>query len=86
MSGKQNTETPVVQLVEAPTTTPKIDLRNAAAIRREMAQVYRDMRAGKMETQDGTRLAYVLTQLGKMYELQVIEERLQTLEEASNEH
>jgi hypothetical protein len=30
-----------------------------------MARVYRDMRHGCIETQDGTRLVYVLTQITK---------------------
>ena len=61
MSTKQTTDKPVVELVASPTHTPKINLHDAAHIRREMAAIYRDMRAGKIETQDGTRLAYVLT-------------------------
>ena len=34
----------------------------------EMARVYRDMRAGRIDTADGTKLAYVLAQLGKLIE------------------
>lgn len=84
MSTKKTHEQPIVELIPAPTRTPKINLHDAAAIRREMAQVYRDMRSGKLEAADGTKLAYVLTQLGKMYELQVVEERIQALEEANS--
>lgn len=85
MSGKQTTEQAVVELVPAPAHLPKIDLRNAGAIRREMAAVYREMRGGNIETADGTKLAYVLTQIGKMYELEVIESRLNALEEAATD-
>ncbi len=60
---------------------PKIDLRDTHAIRREMASVYRDMRTGRIETQDGTRLVYVLDMLRKAYETAVLEERIQKLEE-----
>ena len=61
-------------------TPPKIDLRDAQAIRREMAVVYRDMRSGKMETQDGTRLVYVLDMIRKAYETGILEERITQLE------
>ena len=59
---------------------PKIDLRNAHAIRREMANVYRDMRRGVIETQDGTKLAYVLEHLRKAYETGVLEDRIRQIE------
>lgn len=85
MSGKQKPEQPIVELVPAPTHAPKIDLRNAGAIRREMGQVYRAMRSGEIETSDGTKLAYVLTQLGKMYEMEVLESRLNALEQAETD-
>lgn len=63
-----------------PTPPPKIDLHDAHAIRRELASVYRDMRAGRIETQDGTRLAYVLDMVRKGYETSVLQERLEILE------
>lgn len=65
--------------------TPKIDLNNATAIRRELAAVYRDMRAGRIESQEGTRLAYVLNMLRQAYETQVIEDRLTALESGVTE-
>lgn len=71
LEGVVNTATPL---------PPKIDLRNANAIRREIAAVYRDMRAGRIEMQDGTKLAYVLDMIRKTYETVVIEERLETVE------
>ena len=45
---------------------PPIRLGTLEEIRREMAKVYRDMRRGKVETQDGTRLVYVLGELVKV--------------------
>jgi len=45
---------------------PPIRLASLEEIRREMASVYRDMRRGKVETQDGTRLVYVLGELVKV--------------------
>lgn len=61
-------------------TPGKIDLRDGHAIRRELASVYRDMRRGVIETQAGTRLAYVLDLIRKSYETSVLQERLETLE------
>ena len=45
---------------------PPIRLASLEEIRREMASVYRDMRRGTIETQDGTRLVYVLGELVKV--------------------
>ena len=63
-----------------PIPPPKIDLRDAHAIRRELASVYRDMRKGTIEAQDGTRLAYVLDMIRKAYETSVMQERLELME------
>jgi len=63
-----------------PTPPAKIDLRDAHAIRRELAAVYRDMRSGTIESQEGTRLAYVLDMIRKAYETSVIQERLELME------
>jgi hypothetical protein len=45
-----------------------------------MAKVYRDMKLQKIATSDGTRLTYVLAQIGKMIELHDIEKRVEQLE------
>jgi hypothetical protein len=63
-----------------PAPMPKIDLRDAHAIRRELASVYRDMRAGRVASQDGTRLAYVLDMIRKAYETAVLQDRIELLE------
>lgn len=63
-----------------PTPLRKVDLRDAHAIRREMASVYRDMRSGALETQQGTRLVYVLDLLRKAYETSALEARIEKLE------
>lgn len=73
-----------IEVIEAAsnsvTPTPKIDLRDAHAIRRELGSVYRDMRSGRITSQDGTRLAYVLDLMRKVYETAVLEDRVITLE------
>jgi len=58
----------------------KIKLNKLADIRREMASVYRDAKAGKMPIGDATRLAFVLSNLGKLIELETIEQRIDALE------
>lgn len=68
---KENSPTPI---------PPKIDLRDAHAIRRELAAVYRDMRAGRIKSSDGTRLAYVLDMIRKSFETGVLQDRLECLE------
>jgi len=45
-----------------------------------MAYVYREMRAGVIESQDGTRYVYVLAQVGKMIEQSELEKRIAQLE------
>ena len=62
-------------------TPSRIDLKHIDDVRLEMAKVYRDMKQQKIPTHDGTRLVYVLTQIGKMIELHDIEKRVNTIEE-----
>ena len=66
--------------ITTPSPHPKIDLRDAHAVRREMGCVYRDMRNGTISTQDGTRLAYVLDMVRKSYETATLQERIEMLE------
>ena len=78
-------ESALVRTVEGdvlPPTLPRINLSSIEDVRREMARVYRDMRGKEIEVQDGTRLAYVLTQLAKVHELADIEKRISSLEMA----
>ena len=65
-------------------TPKKIDLATIDDVRLELANVYRGMKAGVIETSDGTKLAYVLGQIGKMIEIHDIERRIASLEGNSN--
>jgi hypothetical protein len=60
---------------------PKVDA-SVDIIRKEMAAVYRDMRAGRIDCNDGTRLAYVLDMLRRTHEDNAVKERLGALERA----
>jgi hypothetical protein len=66
-------------------TPVKIDLKSIDDIRLEMARVYREMRSNSIESQDGTRLVYVLAAIGKLIELHDIEKRIEMLEAAEKE-
>ena len=67
-------------LPPTPPASPRINLSSIEDVRREMARVYRDMRSREIDPQDGTRLTYVLAQLGKMHELVEVEQRVMALE------
>lgn len=62
-------------------TPTRIDLKTIDDIRLEMAKVYRDMKLQKTPAADGTRLVYVLAQIGKMIEAHELERRINLLEE-----
>ena len=65
--------------------SPKgIKLKTIDDVRVEMASVYRGMKAGSIETSDGTKLVYVLGQIGKMIEIHDIEKRIELLEAGDN--
>lgn len=65
-------------------TPPIIHLKSINDIRLEMAKVYREMRSNAIEAQQGTRLVYVLSSIGKLIELHEIEQRITKLEEGLN--
>ena len=63
------------------TSTPaKIKLNALEDVRREMASVYREARAGRMDASEAGRLAYILTGIGKLIEATEIEKRLSQME------
>ena len=62
-------------------THREIHLKSIDHVRLEMGKVYREMRSGRIPTHEGTRLVYVLGQIGKMIELYEIEKRLEVLEQ-----
>ena len=59
---------------------PKIKLNEIEDVRREMATIYRMARAGKMDVTDVGKLAYVLSGIGKLIEMEQIERRISALE------
>src|SRR6476646_2945460 len=61
-------------------TRRKPQLDRLEGVRVEMSRVYREMESGKRDSQDGSRLVYVLTQIAKVLERTEIERRLILLE------
>ena len=80
---KRTTKTAATRDASASELVPtprRINLDSVENVRREMARVYRDMRTGKIPSGEGTRLAFVLAQLGKLLETSVLEKRIEQLE------
>ncbi len=76
--------TKALQVVEMADRTrhPTPRLATAADIRREMADLYRQARAGQVEIGDASRLGYLLTQLAQMVRIDDLEQRTDALERA----
>jgi hypothetical protein len=65
-----------------PDPTPRrIDLSSLRDLRLELAAVYRKMDAGEIQTQDGTRRAYVLKTIHDVLVTAELERRIGELEE-----
>lgn len=71
---------PQRRLTVVPYPGRRPDLATLTDVRREMGKVYREMRLTKIDTQDGTRLTYVLSQIGKLIQQAEIEARIEALE------
>ena len=67
-----------IRLVHTP--HPTIHLKSLDDVRVEMGKVYRDMKRGKLLSQDGTRLVYVLSQIGRVIEADQIGTRVEAVE------
>ena len=68
--------------VPTPLRRRAIDLATLNDVRREMCRLYRDMRTRRIDTQDGTRMTYVLSQIAKIIELGQFQGRVEALERA----
>jgi hypothetical protein len=62
----------------------RVKLTTIGEARREIGKLYKLCRSGRMSTQEGTRLVYMLQVLGKMIESESFEQRLVALEERSS--
>ena len=68
----------------APATHRRADLATLTDVRRELGRVYRDMRKGKVASQDGTRYTYVLKAIADLIAQSDLESRLEALERIQN--
>jgi hypothetical protein len=68
--------------VPTPIRRRAIDLANLNDVRREMCRLYRDMRTRRIDTQDGTHMTYVLSQIAKIIEFGQFQGRVEALERA----
>ena len=73
--------TRVVALVPTPRRRGPV-LETLPDVRREMARVYRQMRHGRIDTQDATRMTYVLTQIAKIIQTAELDARVAAVERA----
>jgi hypothetical protein len=55
-------------------------LDTMARVRRELARVYREARAGRLDVADASKLANILQIMGRMIETSEVEARLDALE------
>lgn len=71
----------------APTSPRRLRLPLATLddVARELARVYRSARAGDIKAGDATRLAFILSTLGKVIEAAQFEARITALEEVAYE-
>ena len=78
MNAPQTYDGKTLQLVP----TPRLNLGTIKSVRLEASRVYKEMRSGKIEGAEGTRLIYALTSIGKLIEIDTIVKRIEALEGA----
>jgi len=75
------------QVIVSDPTYPKSArprLANIKDVRREMANLYKEARTGKIPTQEATRLVYMLISLGNMIKDSELEDRITKLEKLND--
>ena len=60
--------------------SPTIHLKTLHDVRIEMAKVYRAAKGKEIDSQEGSRLIYMLSSLGKVIEAQQVDERLNAID------
>lgn len=89
-NGRKSSDKSMPETIDASTGKPdgtpdkpkrRIDLSSLRDVRLELAVVYRQMDSGEIESQEGTRKAYVLKTIGDVIEMADLERRIAELEE-----
>jgi hypothetical protein len=66
---------------EISVSPPRVgQLDNLRAVRREMARLYKEARRGTLESQEATRLVFILQAIGRLIEGGEFERRIEILE------
>jgi hypothetical protein len=68
----------VVRLLPAP--TPRVKLSTPRHVAREMAQTYRAVKCGRLDSAEGSKRVFMLSQLSKVLETANLEARIEALE------
>jgi hypothetical protein len=81
-SGNENmTKAVEVKLITANPARSRLRLGSIREVRRELQKVYGDAKAGRISTQDGSRLVFMLQSLAGMIRDSDLEERIKKLEQ-----
>ena len=70
------------EVLDPPPQRGRVRLHTIDDIRLELGKVYSDMRAGLLDPSDGTKLAFVLGQMVRIFETRELEQRTEALERA----
>ncbi|MEL6661274.1 MAG: hypothetical protein AAFR36_32810, partial [Bacteroidota bacterium] len=67
---------------EAPLPTPqkRVRIKSVVCCRNEQIKLYREARNGKIKIEDASRLAHILMQIGKSFEVTDLQHRIEVLE------
>jgi len=68
-----------VTLTPSPSKVGKLD--SLQRVRLEMTKLYREARRGTLETQEATRLCFILVNIAKLIETSDLEERFEKVEQ-----
>lgn len=69
----------------SPPTPRRFRLNTMRGIRREMTAVYREARTGKLDVGEACKYGFLLATLGKLSEAELLEARIEALEELDND-
>jgi hypothetical protein len=78
---KKMTQAVEGELIPANPVRSRLRLGSIREIRRELQKVYESAKAGRMSTQDGSRLVFMLQALAGMIRDSDLEERIKKLEQ-----
>lgn len=78
----QNPQRPFAKQADSdhPPSRQRLPLRTIRDCSREMAKIYREARAGKLDVSDASRLSNMLAVLARMLETSDLEKRVESLE------